>query len=142
MLLLSLIHILHDGVERYFAYPYANKELATMRNVAGEIKGSEGAMCFAKENGYKKLAIQYEYEGIQKWCTGEWAAKKEGTQAYQRIYEEMKQYVQIKLVKVKGHSNDKYNDYADMLDVYKRQGHDLVITEVSKKEKKNYAPEL
>ena len=41
--------------------------------------------------------------------------KKEGTQAYQRIYEEMKQYVQIKFVKVKGHSNDKYNDYADML---------------------------
>ena len=63
----------------------------------------------------KKLAIHYDYEGIQKWCTGEWAAKKEGTQAYQRIYEEMKQYVQIKFVKVKGHSNDKYNDYADML---------------------------
>ena len=86
--------LMHDGVERYFAYPYADKELVTMRNVAGEIKGSEG---------------------IQKWCTGEWAAKKEGTQAYQRIYEEMKQYVQIKFVKVKGHSNDKYNDYADML---------------------------
>ena len=28
---------------------------------------------------------------------------------------QMKQYVQIKFVKVKGHSNDKYNDYADML---------------------------
>lgn len=42
-------------------------------------------------------------------------SEKEGTQAYQRIYEEMKQYVQIKFVKVKGHSNDKYNDYADML---------------------------
>ena len=105
----------HDGVERYFAYPYADEELATMRNVAGEIKGSEAAMRFAKENGYKKLAIHYDYEGIQKWCTGEWAAKKEGTQAYQRIYEEMKQHVQIKFVKVKGHSNDKYNDYADML---------------------------
>ena len=107
--------LMHDGVERYFAYPYADKELVTMRNVAGEIKGSEAAMRFAKENGYKKLAIHYDYEGIQKWCTGEWAAKKEGTQAYQRIYEEMKQYVQIKFVKVKGHSNDKYNDYADML---------------------------
>ena len=107
--------LMHDGIERYFAYPYEDKELATMRNVAGEIKGSEAAMRFAKKNGYKKLAIHYDYEGIQKWCTGEWAAKKEGTQAYQRIYEEMKQYVQIKFVKVKGHSNDKYNDYADML---------------------------
>ena len=42
-------------------------------------------------------------------------SEKRGTQDYQRIYEEMKQYVQIKFVKVKGHSNDKYNDYADML---------------------------
>ena len=44
--------LMHDGVERYFAYPYADKELVTMRNVAGEIKGSEAAMRFAKENGY------------------------------------------------------------------------------------------
>ena len=29
--------LMHDGVERYFAYPYADKELVTMRNVAGEI---------------------------------------------------------------------------------------------------------
>ena len=48
--------LMHDGVERYFAYPYADKELATIRNVAGEIKGSEAAMRFAKENGYKKIA--------------------------------------------------------------------------------------
>lgn len=45
--------LMHDGIERYFAYPYEDKELATMRNVAGEIKGSEAAMRFAKENGYK-----------------------------------------------------------------------------------------
>ena len=79
--------LMYDGVERYFAYPYADKELATMRNVAGEIKGSEAAMRFAKENGYKKLAIHYDYEGIQKWCTGEWAAKKK---EHRRINEFMK----------------------------------------------------
>lgn len=107
--------VLVDGKEEKFSQKMTDPELAQMRNVAGEIKGSEAAMRFAKENGYKKLAIHYDYEGIQKWCTGEWAAKKEGTQAYQRIYEEMKQHVQIKFVKVKGHSNDKYNDYADML---------------------------
>ena len=45
--------LMHDGVERYFAYPYADKELATMRNVAGEIKGSE-AVCVLQ----KKMAIK------------------------------------------------------------------------------------
>ena len=54
--------LMHGGEERYFAYPYTDEELATMRNVAGEIKGSEAAMRFAKENGYKKLAIHYDYE--------------------------------------------------------------------------------
>ena len=107
--------LIHAGGKEVLQGAGKEPEMASMRNVAGEIKGSEAAMRFAKENGYKKLAIHYDYEGIQKWCTGEWAAKKEGTQAYQRIYEEMKQYVQIKFVKVKGHSNDKYNDYADML---------------------------
>ena len=45
--------LMYDGVERYFAYPYADKELATMRNVAGEIKGSEAAMRFAKKMAIK-----------------------------------------------------------------------------------------
>ena len=83
--------------------------------VEGEIEAAIRALKWAKKQAATKVTIHYDYEGIQKWCTGEWAAKKEGTQAYQRIYEEMKQYVQIKFVKVKGHSNDKYNDYADML---------------------------
>ena len=46
-----------------FAYPYIDEELATMRNVAGEIKGSEAAM--QKKMAIKKLAIHYDYE-IQK----------------------------------------------------------------------------
>ena len=29
--------LMHDGKERYFAYPYIDEELATMRNVAGEM---------------------------------------------------------------------------------------------------------
>ena len=41
--------------------------------------------------------------------------KKKEHRITSEFYEEMKQYVQIKFVKVKGHSNDKYNDYADML---------------------------
>ena len=101
--------------ERYFAKEYQNPDLASMRNVAGEIKGAEAAMTYAMEHGFRKIAIHYDYEGIEKWCTGEWAAKKEGTKAYRTFYEMAKKTLKIKFVKVKGHSSDRYNDMADML---------------------------
>ncbi len=92
-----------------------DEELATMRNVAGEIKGAEAAMRYAAENGYKKLTIYHDYEGIAKWCMGEWKTNKEGTKAYKQIYDEFSKHIDITFVKVKGHSGDKYNDMADAL---------------------------
>lgn len=99
----------------YFAQRYEDPELAAMRNVAGEIKGAEAAIKYALDQGYPKLMIYYDYEGIEKWCTGEWKTNKEGTRAYKAFYDENKKNLRIKFVKVKGHSNDKYNDIADML---------------------------
>lgn len=90
-------------------------ELATMRNVAGEIKGAEAAMRYAVENNYKKVIIYYDYEGIEKWCTGQWKTNKDGTKEYKRIYDQLSKAVVIEFIKVKGHSGDKYNDKADLL---------------------------
>ncbi len=107
--------LLFNGEETYYAEKFENRELASMRNVAGEIKGSEAAMRYAVQNHFSKLVIYYDYEGIQKWCTGEWKTNKEGTRTYKEFYEQMKSKLQVKFIKVKGHSNDKYNDLADML---------------------------
>ena len=92
-----------------------DEDLASMRNVAGEIKGAEAAMRYALENGYKSIAIYHDYEGIARWCLGEWKANKEGTKAYKAYFDRIKDRINIRFVKVKGHSNDKYNDMADML---------------------------
>ena len=46
---------------------------------------------------------------------GAWKANKTGTKAYQALYRQMSQNVAISFVKVKGHSNDTYNDIADGL---------------------------
>ena len=40
-------------------------EMATMRNVAGEIKGAEAAVKKAIELGIKELVIYYDYMGIE-----------------------------------------------------------------------------
>ena len=100
-------------VELYKSYD--DEEMATMRNVAGEIYGSMAAMEYAIEHNIPKLDIYYDYMGIEKWCTGQWKAGKAGTIAYKKYYNQAKKKVHISFCKVKGHSGDKYNDLADAL---------------------------
>lgn len=90
-------------------------DLATMRNVAGEIRGAAYAMQYAVERGYKKLWIYHDYEGIARWCLGDWKTNREGTKAYKACYDSIKDRLEIHFVKVKGHSGDIYNEMADQL---------------------------
>ena len=104
-----------EGEEIHIARKGENRELASMRNVAGEILGAELAMKKAVELGIRKLDIYHDYQGIASWCLGEWKTNKEGTRAYKEYFDSVKQQVEIHFVKVKGHSGDKYNDRADEL---------------------------
>lgn len=106
---------LYQGKEITMSERYSDEKLAEMHNVAGEIAGSELAMQYAKEHDVKKLVLYHDYEGIAKWCNGSWKANKEGTKAYQEYYHEMRRFLDIEFIKVKGHSGDKYNDMADEL---------------------------
>ena len=101
--------------ELHYSQSFSHPELAEMRNVAGEIMGAAQAMKIASRLGISELTIYHDYEGIAKWCTGEWKAKKEWTKKYRNFYLEMSQTVHITFRKVKGHSGDQYNDIADKL---------------------------
>ena len=107
--------ILYQGQEMRFASKVENPSLASMRNVAGEIKGAEMAMRYAIEKGCKELWIYHDYEGIARWCLGDWKTNKEGTKAYKAYYDSIKEQLKVRFQKVKGHSGDKYNDMADEL---------------------------
>lgn len=104
-----------DGGEEHFAEKFSNPEMTTMRNVAGEIEGAKRAMTFCVDNGVKSIDIVYDYEGIEKWCTGVWRTNKPETRAYKDFYNQISKSVKVNFVKVKGHSGDKYNDMADTL---------------------------
>lgn len=93
----------------------AANDLISMRNVAGEIKASEEAIKYALEHGAKKIVIYHDYEGIAKWCNGQWKTNLEGTKAYKEFYLSVKDKIVIEFIKVKGHSGNKYNDEADIL---------------------------
>ena len=107
--------VLVDGKEEKFSHKMTDSELAQMRNVAGEIKGSEAAMQYALDHKIPSIIIYHDYQGIASWCNGDWKANKPGTIAYRDFYREASRKIKIQFRKVKGHSNDKYNDMVDQL---------------------------
>lgn len=92
-----------------------HEDYVSMRNVAGEIMGSQQAILWAIENGYRKITIYYDYEGIEKWANGIWKANKVGTQRYKAFVAEKRQEIEIAFQKVAAHTGVKYNEMADQL---------------------------
>ena len=106
--------LIKDGNEECFKKSYSDS-FYTHRNVAGEVKASELAINLAIEKGYKKIIIYHDYQGIKSWADGEWKTNNELTKSYKTFVDRKREEIQIGFVKVKGHSNDKYNDLADRL---------------------------
>lgn len=90
-------------------------EMASMRNVAGEVLGSMAAVKKAIELGIKKINIYYDYMGIQMWAEGSWKRNKKGTIAYYEFMNSVKKDIEVKFIKVKGHSGVEGNEEADRL---------------------------
>ena len=107
--------IFYNEEKLEFSKAFQDYELAEMDNVAGEIKGSEFVMQYCIDNNIKSVNIYYDYQGIEKWCTGEWKANKTGTKNYKDFYQNASKNVLINFIKVKGHSGNEYNDLADKL---------------------------
>lgn len=109
----AVIFVNDEEIEMCHAYD--EPEYAEMRNVAGEIVGAGKVMEYCLKNGIKKLDLYHDYEGIAKWCTGEWKATKTVTQRYREFYNKIKTQLDVRFVKVKGHSGNENNDRADRL---------------------------
>lgn len=107
--------VLRGGEEEKYRCKFADEELASMRNVAGEIKGAQAAMQYALDYGIHAITIYHDYEGIARWPLGEWKANRKGTIAYREFYIMASKKIDIRFEKVAGHSGDKYNDMADEL---------------------------
>lgn len=98
-----------------FSERFPKDKYSEHRNVIGEIRGSVFAMNLAVKNGFKKLILHYDYEGIEKWAKGSWKRNKEATQIYHKYYNSIKSKLLVEFIKVKAHSGDKYNEMADEL---------------------------
>lgn len=58
------------------------EEFISLRNVAAELEGVKEAINWAIKYNKRRIAIYYDYEGIEKWATGQWKANKVITKDY------------------------------------------------------------
>lgn len=111
----GIVLIDQDGVEVRLSDAINHQEYSHHRNVAGEVYGSIEAIKWAIDKGYRKIYIHYDYAGIGNWAKGEWKANKELTKKYKDFIDSIKAKIDLEFIKVKAHSNNKYNDIADRL---------------------------
>lgn len=92
-----------------------DKEMASMRNVAGEIMGAIASIKKALDLGIDNLVIYYDYEGIKSWAEGTWKTNKVHTKEYSKFVESVRNKIDIKFIHVKAHTGIEGNEEADFL---------------------------
>ena len=90
-----------------------NPQSLQHRNVTGEMLGAMYAVKVAMLNGFREIELKYDYQGIEKWVTGEWRSKTELTKKYAEAMREWKKSIKIRFTKVAAHTNVKFNELAD-----------------------------
>ena len=111
----GVVILKNNNVEKTYSTKGKKESLVSMRTVAGEIEAAKIAMNYCLDNNIENLILYFDYEGIEKWCTGVWKTNKEGTIEYKKFYDSIKSKLNVEFVKVKAHSGDKYNEEADKL---------------------------
>lgn len=110
----GVVFITKEGKES-FSGREDNREMAEMRNVSGELKGAMVAMDIAVEREIDTLYLHFDYTGIEQWAVGNWKTNKDGTRAYKKYYDSIKDKIKVVFIKVKAHSGIEYNEEADQL---------------------------
>lgn len=108
--------ILPNGQKQNISGCRADREFLKTANVAGEVFGVIEALKWAKENGFKKIKIYHDYQGLARWITSEWSAYSKISLMYVEFWASVKpEFSEIKFRKVPSHSNISFNDVADKL---------------------------
>lgn len=104
-----------EGLHEFYFWT-DKPDLATMRNVAGEVLAVLFTIDYALRKGARHLIIKHDFENLQKWASGEYSAKTSLTTIYvQSVKLAQKKGVRIDFEKIEAHSKDPCNQRADEL---------------------------
>jgi ribonuclease HI len=81
--------------------------------VAGELYAVRKAIEWCWQNSVNQVSVFYDYDGVEKWATGEWKTKQTLTQEYDEFVNESG--IIIKWQKVTSHTGNIWNERADEL---------------------------
>lgn len=95
--------------------PYTLDNDSNMRNVWGEIWAAMRAVDNARLIGKKKIAIVYDYQGIESWATGAWRAKNDYTSGYKTYMAQAARDLKFDFYKVKSHTGVEFNEAVDIV---------------------------
>lgn len=107
--------IVLKGDEEVFRFKDAREDKTGERNINGELVGALYAMQCAVKANLKEITIVHDYAGISNYTTGAYKAETKLAQFYVSNYEKYSKDIKIYFEKVKGHSNDHWNDEVDLL---------------------------
>lgn len=107
--------LFNDGKALSFKKKYEADEFSEHRNVAGEIKGAGFIINYCINHGISELDLYYDYEGIHSWFAGLWKANTPIAKAYVEFANTARDKIKVNFIKVKSHTNVKYNDMVDSL---------------------------
>lgn len=83
--------------------------------IQGEIMAALTVCENALKMGVNELEIRYDYDGVKKWVTGEWQAKKKYTQDYVRKMRKFEQEMRIRFSHIKAHTGETGNESVDSI---------------------------
>lgn len=105
-----------DGKSIYSKYGSGNnKAYLSQRQIGGEVVAVLQALDYGIYKGFKTVEICYDYEGTEKWITGEWKAKSPIAGAYKHYFDLKNEKIDVQFRKVDAHSENFFNELADRL---------------------------
>ena len=104
------------------------KQYASLNNIAGELLAVLVGVQLAKDMGFKRYNIVYDYEGVESWYNGTWQARGTLQSIYVTLLNQLRtQYnLAFKFFKVTGHSGVEGNVIADKMATRARNFMDYV----------------
>lgn len=112
----GVVIVCPDGKKENICGYGSNERFVESNNIIGEIFGVINALDWAVSNGFDKIKIYHDYEGLSKWIKGEWNANVPASQMFVNLYKEKYEgLLDVSFEWVHGHSNISYNEEADSL---------------------------